>query len=270
MYAVNSHMSTMIVAFASHKGGVGKSTIATGFAALTASAKRRTLLIDLDQQGHATFGIGGEVVIRTGQDITNHPGSADFLLGKGLPFQAITPYLHVLAGNNDLNDREIPTLEAEALFDAIATVRDQYDVIVIDTPPNAHDLAKLGTVAAQSVYIPIDAHPYSINSATRLIADLEQRKAKGRIGATRWAIVPNRIDPRRRLDREVMAAAKDVFKDTPILKIAQDTILAQASTDRKPITAYTSNRSRKSSSSKGASVFTELNALVKWADSANK
>lgn len=250
-------MSTTIVAFTTRKGGVGKTTCATGFAAIAASSKRKTLLIDLDQEGHATFGIGAEVVSLNGAAPENRPGSADFLLGRGVPVQTVTPFLDVLAGNSDLEDPAIGRLEPEALADAIATLDGRYEVIVIDCPPNTHELSKLGTVAAQTVFIPIDAHPYAINCATRLIADLAARRGKGRSGATRWAIVANRIDLRRRLDAEVMAAAKSLFEGIRIFKVSQDTALSNCSNKRELLTRHVAKTDR---------AIVELSALVKWAD----
>lgn len=254
-------MSAITIAFATRKGGVGKTTTALGFAAVAASHNRKTLLVDLDQEGHATFGAGAEVISTDPANpshVLNHPGTADLLLERGVPVQTINPYLDVLAGNNDLEDPDIARLDPDAL--AIALQPLPYDVIVIDCPPNHHQLSRFGLIAANSVCIPVDAHPYALNCASRLIQDMEHRRAKQRRGPDRWAIVANRIDTRRRLDAEMLADAEALFAGIPLFRISQDTMLSNSSCERKLITDYANQKSK---------VIAELTAIVKWSGAIN-
>jgi chromosome partitioning protein len=234
-----------VVAFATRKGGAGKTTLALAFAALVAADRRKTLFVDLDQEGHASFGIGG--------DITK-PGSAQLLLGNQVNPQQVADNLDLLAGNQELEDPAVVRLEPETLADVLAPL--SYEMVVIDCPPNTHQLQKLGVVAAQSVLIPIDAHPYAINCASRLIEDLQLRRNRQRAGASRWAIVANRIDQRRRLDCEVLQDASKLFAGVPLFQVSQDTALSNSSVDRVPVTAYKPRY-------KGLS---EIRTILRWVD----
>jgi len=238
-------MTPNIVAFSTRKGGAGKTTLAIGFASICAEAGKRTLLIDLDQEGHSTCGIGAEVGSMKEGVIENFPGSAEFLTGNGLPIQKVNgaENLHVLAGNNNLEDPAIGRLDPEALADAIGDLpKNAYDVIVIDCPPNAHLLSRMGVIAARTVFIPANANIYATLCAQRLIEDLRDRQRRRRTGASRWAVVANLIDQRRAVDIELVNEASSLFPDTQIFVVRQNILLASAANARCPVTVHKASK----------------------------
>jgi len=128
-------MAPNIVAFASKKGGAGKTTTALAFASVAAHKGQKTLLVDLDHEGHATDAFNCDI---------RAAGSAALLienLGEPVYQQVVSlstekpvKNLHVLAGNPSLHDREIERLDPEALRDKLSTL--SYDLVVIDCPPS--------------------------------------------------------------------------------------------------------------------------------------
>ena len=231
----------LTVALATRKGGVGKTTLALALASRL-SEKRRTLLIDLDQDGDCTFGLGGNLEL---------PGSAALLTGGSPVFQQITPTLDLLCGNQDLEDPAIARLEPEALADAISKL--DYECVVLDSPANAHHLQKLSVVAAKSVLIPLNAHPFAIKRGMALISDLAKRRESKRQGATKWAIVANLIDVRRLFDRQLVERLRS---DTgvPVLTIHHRTFFSRATTAQKPCSNFPG----------GKAPMAEIDKLVKW------
>ena len=239
----NDPPAPTVITFASRKGGVGKTTLALALSSRLAE-KHRVLLIDMDQDGDATFGIGGDL---------QQPGAAALITGGEPVFQKRGDSLDLLCGNQDLEDPTIDRAEPEALADAIKQL--PYDYVVIDSPANAHQLQKLCVVAASSVLIPMNAHPFAIMRGRALIGELEKRRASGRQGAEKWAIVANPLDTRRKLDREFVdqiEAGTDF--GAPVYVIRQNTVFSQATTAQQPCSSFPG----------ATSAMPEIDQIIKW------
>lgn len=216
------------IALAARKGGVGKTTVACGLAAVLSSQKQRTLVIDLDPQSNAGYVLGVD---------PTKPGTAALLMSGTLPPPlAVSETLFVLPGGPDLTSHSVQNLHPEDLADAVQGL--DYEVLILDCPPGNEHLERLALVAATTVLVIADAHPLAVIGAGRVINDLEASKRKGRRGAKRWAIVQSRIDLRRSLDRAMEKQLKQAYPQTPRLVVHQDTNLSLAAADRTPITLY--------------------------------
>ena len=217
-------MASIKVAIAAGKGGVGKTTIACGIASVLAAQGNRVLLVDLDPQSNAAWGLGADPTL---------PGTAELLLGDApIPIK-ITENLWVLPGGPGLKGHEVMRLDPEALADAI-TMFDQ-TAIIFDCPPGWDHLERLGLVAAEVALIVVDAHPFAIQGAARVVETLSSRRQKNRQGAHRWALVMSRVDLRRTLDKDLEAALVAMFPDIDRLLIRQDVALSSATTERVPV-----------------------------------
>lgn len=213
------------IAIAAGKGGVGKSSIALGLASVFVERGARVLLVDVDPQGNATWGAGAEPQ-RDG-------GAADFILGRDTAPQLVGG-LAVLAGGPALLGADIARADPEALADALDTVQG-FAVAIIDTPPGAPGLERLGLVAADVVLVVVDAHPFSLSGAGRVVEDLSARQKKRRRGPDRWALVASKVDQRRTADRDLPTALAAMFPGVPLLSVPQDSALAGATADRRPL-----------------------------------
>lgn len=217
-------MALIKVAIAAGKGGVGKTTIACGIASVLAAQGDRVLLVDLDPQSNAAWGLGAD---------PTQPGTAELLLGDiPIPVQ-ITDHLWVLPGGPGLKGHEVMRLDPEALADAIAAF--DHTAVVFDCPPGWDHLERFGLVAADVALVVVDAHPFAIQGAARVVETLSSRRQKMRQGAQRWALVMSRVDLRRALDKDLDSALATMFPDIDRLLIRQDVALSLATTERVPV-----------------------------------
>ncbi|MFJ3043560.1 Sporulation initiation inhibitor protein Soj [Streptomyces sp. 111WW2] len=135
------------------KGGVGKTFVSSGFAQACAEAGKRVLLIDYDPQKHLSSRHQIEGIPEGGESLLRHmTGKAERHIARSLvalPHDRFGGRLHVLPADEDafLMDAELAVMQIgrdRALINALAPIEQDYDVIVLDGPPNlglAMDLA---------------------------------------------------------------------------------------------------------------------------------
>lgn len=161
------------ISVALQKGGVGKSTTAETIASILGNRGSRVLLVDMDSQMNVTF-ISGILPKKTLTDII--AGDAD-------SSEAIYHCRHydILAADEYLANLErIENLEPTFLKDLLASYQNDYDFIMIDTPPALGNLLKNSLVASDYVLIPTDARPLSVKGLDALEPTLDAVKAVSR------------------------------------------------------------------------------------------
>jgi chromosome partitioning protein len=166
-------LRSRVFAIANQKGGVAKTTTAVNLAASFAVSERRTLLIDLDPQANATSGFGLP---------TPATHIYDALIGQCALKDVCQPTeldaLQVVPAGPDLVGAEIELVDAEGrerrLERALAELRDEYEIIVIDCPPSLGLLTLNALVAADGVIVPLQAEYYALEGLARLLDTIER------------------------------------------------------------------------------------------------
>ncbi|OOS07697.1 chromosome segregation ATPase [Moraxella cuniculi DSM 21768] len=170
-----------IIAVANQKGGVGKTTTTVNLAAaLSLIAKKKVLLIDLDSQGNATTSLGLD------KNALTHT-MADVLL-DGVPLaDAIIKSeqgVDVIGANRDLAGIDVslagvsdaPFLLRQAIADAKAANRLDYDYIIMDCAPSLSMITVNALAATEGVIIPMQCEYYALEGVADLIATIDKLK----------------------------------------------------------------------------------------------
>jgi len=169
-------MPARIISVANQKGGVGKTATTTNLGASLFHMGHRVLVVDMDPQGNLTSSFSGG----------NPPEStvADALLDRRVALPIITIYSEGEA-RLDLVPTSIALATAEAalmnklgrefrLRDQLSTIADEYEFILIDTPPSLGLLTINSLVAAQLVLVPTEARFFSLQGLQMLQESIDE------------------------------------------------------------------------------------------------
>lgn len=234
---------TKIIAFANQKGGVGKTTTAINIAASLAAIKKRVLLIDLDPQGNAGTGLG---FVRASHRqsvygvIMGTASVADNILSTAVPG------LHLLPSSQALSGAEVDLLDMDnreyRLRDALATISDHYDYILLDCPPALGYLTLNALTTADYVIVPLQCEFYALEGIQHLTENISLIKQKWNPRLDVLGILLTMYDKRygqtHAVDDDVRAAFGDrVFKTV----VPRNVRVSEAPSHGKPALFYDFN-----------------------------
>jgi chromosome partitioning protein len=201
-----------IIAIANQKGGVGKTTTATNLAAAFARKRKRTLLIDLDPQVNTTLTfLPLEEVTHSIYDVlADHQLSLEEVI-KPTKYAnlCLVPSKIALA---KLETNLVGQFDAPyRLKDALAPIRKDFDMVLIDTPPTLGIMTVNAMVAATHLLVPIQASFYALEGTDDLLETLERIRARPNPGLQLLGVLMTLYDRRTNLARDIHRQVRQVF-----------------------------------------------------------
>ncbi|MEE9403526.1 MAG: AAA family ATPase [Algisphaera sp.] len=230
------------IAIINQKGGCGKTTTSINLAAVMALKGKRTLLLDMDPQSHCALGLAvpDNQIERSTADLLRHGpeggvrvADVTWQISRGLD---LAPSSMALAGieqqlaNAPDKDRRLEQI--------LHTVRDTYDLCIIDCPPGIGLLTFNALRAADEVLIPVETGYFAMQGAVRQEQTIEMMSR--RVGHhVRFKVLPTMYDVRTKLAREILGELKKHFGERVLpIVINFNSKLKEAASFGQPITEY--------------------------------
>jgi len=201
--------SMKIFAVYHNKGGVGKTTTVINLAAAFSKMGKRVLIIDLDSQANTTFAAG----LMKFQDESSDDIRASYvyhvLIEKNrFPIAEVArvadfthPVVHVIPSHISLTVKENELVGMDAVLTRLLTklrvVKDQYDIVLLDTPPSLNVFARIALITADYLLIPSDLKPFAnegLNNVRTFIDNINDfREAMTRQPLQVLGVIPSKI-----------------------------------------------------------------------------
>ncbi len=238
-----------VYCLAIQKGGVAKTTSSVAMSAALAELGYKVLLIDNDPQANSTRAVGRFGKTGTQYSITN-------IMEDLINFRLFNKEKGILSTNENFDilpsDDSYAGIELQMISimnreyfmkKYIEMLRDNYDYIIIDCPPNLGMLTINALVAADEVLIPAQAQDYSATSIQQVLNTIQMVWQYPNPDLKIGGIFLTMFDTRRKEDKYMKESIDVAFNS---IKLFDTTIpysvrVSEAARNRKSIIAYETN-----------------------------
>jgi len=237
------HYRIMKISIINQKGGTGKTTTSVNLAFALARSGKKTLLIDMDPQGHAcaiyqSFPVAEEPTIKTVLverrfDIRDAINTAEVSGQSVKDLFIISSNIHLEKGEREIYTR---AHREKILHNQLKKVENEFDFILIDCPPRLNQLTVNSIYTADLLLIPVVMDRYSLDGVADLFDTIEEVK-EGDLD--NFLILRNAFDMREKISNNIAETILSDFKEHLCrTTIRRASVMKQAQQFNQPVFLY--------------------------------
>ena len=227
-----------IISISNQKGGVGKTTTAINLSSSLAAAEKKTLLIDIDPQANSSSGLSLS---------NSSPSIYEVLVGaedvNNVILNSYMPFLDILPSNINLVGAEIEMVDIpnreQILKNAVNSIKNNYDYIVIDCPPSLGLLTLNSLTASDSVLIPVQCEYFALEGLGQLLNTINIVKQHFNKNLSIEGVLLTMFDIRLRLSQQVAEEVRKYFGNKVFKTVIHRNVrISEAPSFGKPVILY--------------------------------
>jgi chromosome partitioning protein len=235
---------TKIISIVNQKGGVGKTTTTINIGAVFAALKKKVLIIDFDPQSNASSGLGIDLEMRKKNNVYNL--LFGFQVAEEVILKTKVPNLDIIGCTVDLASAEVElATESQREFrlkEKISSIKDKYDIILIDCPPSLSLLTINALSASNTILIPLQCEFFALEGLSHLLDTAERIKENFNPNLSINGIILTMYDKRNKLTEQVESDARKYLGDMVYKSVIPRNVkLSEASSHGIPAILYDSN-----------------------------
>jgi chromosome partitioning protein len=227
------------IGICNNKGGVGKTTFSFCLGGVFAEMGKRVLMVDMDQQGSLSSSF-----VKNINDIPYV--ITDALLDEQRPIKTVVQKtdfenIDIVPANLTLGRLESELISERdshyCLADKLKEIEGEYDLILMDAPPNLGLATWSVLTASEGVIIPLEAQDYSVKGTGYLHTVIQKVRKRANPSLTILGYVINRYDGRRRIEQDFKSMIEQHLGEKVFKQVLKDSVMyVEAVTVGKPIT----------------------------------
>ncbi len=255
-----------VISIANQKGGVGKTTTAVNLAASLAEKGKRVLLLDIDPQSNATTNLGfnrNDYEFNIYHVLMGTKKLSEVILKSAIKHLDLVPSNIGLVGiekefyNPKKKNKEL------VLKERLKEVRENYDFIIIDSPPALGPITINALSASDSVIIPIQCEFFALEGLAQLLNTVNLLKKTINPKLKIKGFLPTMYSKQNNISKQVLADLSHHFKDKlfrvkngkECIVVPRNVKISESPSFGKPVTHYASN-------SKGSLAYRDLATVI--------
>jgi chromosome partitioning protein len=232
--------SMKVIAVYHNKGGVGKTTTVINLAAALRKRGKRILVIDLDSQANTTFALGlVKFQDEAHDDIRDRYVYHTIIERNKFPISEVVrksdfcePSIDVLPSHIDLMEKEQELIQSAAaptrLVSKLKDVQEQYDIVLIDTPPSLNLYARIALIAADYLLIPSDLKPFAnegLKNVRRFVTEIDEfRESLGRSPLAILGVLASKVPTHARFIQYTLPKMESIVEERYGFRLLQSRI----------------------------------------------
>ena len=231
-----------VIAIANQKGGVGKTTTSINLSSALSHLQKRVLLIDLDPQGNSGRGVGIDIttVKKTIYEVLDgHLNIKDCVVKTAFDGLCLVPGNLRLAGLEASLYTNVVKEPFALLKNALSSIREDYDYIILDCPPSLGLLSINAMVASDSVLVPVQCEYFAMEGVASVLSSISNVQNGLNPNLKIEGFLLTMYDSKTVLGTEIASEVRRLFRESTFLtSIPRNQSIQESQARQMPVTAF--------------------------------